>query len=122
MSATPGKTKHYQTHVVGSGDIVLVDGPGLVIPDLRMTKPSMVLAGILPIDTLTDPLPCIDLMLQKVPFAYIQVRKTRVYGTEVASLLLTLRSWVRFLAFPKIDFDDAEIFLLGLVRGKWTEA
>ena len=75
MSATPGKTKHYQTHVDGSGDIVLVDGPGLVIPDLRMTKPSMVLAGILPIDTLTDPLPCIDLMLQKVPFAYIQVRK-----------------------------------------------
>jgi hypothetical protein len=38
-----------------------------------MTKPSMVLAGILPIDTLTDPLPCVDLMLQKVPFTYIQV-------------------------------------------------
>jgi large subunit GTPase 1 len=72
VSATPGKTKHYQTHVIGSGDVVLVDGPGLVIPDLRMTKADMVLAGILPIDTLTDPLPCIDRLLQKVPFAYIQ--------------------------------------------------
>ena len=58
---------------MGSGDVVLVDGPGLVIPDLRMTKAHMVLAGILPIDTLTDPLPCIDLLLQKVPFAFIQV-------------------------------------------------
>ena len=73
VSATPGKSKHYQTHVVGSGEIVLVDGPGLVIPDLRMTKPSMLLAGMLPIDTLTDPLPCVDLLLQKMPFTYVQV-------------------------------------------------
>lgn len=71
VSATPGKTKHYQTHVL-KGEVVLVDGPGLVIPDLSMTKASMVLNGVLPIDNLTDWNPSMDLLLTQIPFAYIQ--------------------------------------------------
>ena len=38
VSATPGKTKHYQTHCVEGGTVTLADGPGLVIPDLSMSK------------------------------------------------------------------------------------
>ena len=38
VSATPGKTKHYQTHVLAGGTATLADGPGLVIPDLSMSK------------------------------------------------------------------------------------
>ena len=48
VSATPGKTKHFQTHVIG-GSCIFIDGPGLVIPNLSMTRASMVLGGILPI-------------------------------------------------------------------------
>ena len=44
MSATPGKTKHYQTHVLEGGTVTLADGPGLVIPNLSMSKADMVLA------------------------------------------------------------------------------
>merc|ERR1719150_3290401 len=44
VSATPGKTKHYQTHVIAGGGVTLVDGPGLVIPSLKMDKPEMVLS------------------------------------------------------------------------------
>lgn len=71
VSATPGKTKHYQTHVL-KGEVILVDGPGLVIPNLNMTKADMVLAGILPIDNLTDYLTSVDLLMTKLPFHYIQ--------------------------------------------------
>ena len=68
VSATPGKTKHYQTHVLQDGEIKLMDGPGLVMPNLSMTKADMVLGGILPIDNLTDFLPSVDLLLSKIPY------------------------------------------------------
>ena len=70
MSATPGKTKHFQTHVIG-GSCIFIDGPGLVIPNLSMTRASMVLGGILPIDTLNEFIPSMDLLLQKIPFAHL---------------------------------------------------
>ena len=66
VSATPGKTKHYQTHVLEGGTATLADGPGLVIPDLSMSKADMVLGGILPIDNLTDFGPSVDLLVTKV--------------------------------------------------------
>ena len=64
VSATPGKTKHYQTHVLKGGGVTLVDGPGLVIPNLKMTKQEMVLSGILPIDTLSNHVPVIEQLLR----------------------------------------------------------
>ena len=64
VSATPGKTKHYQTHVLAEGGVTLVDGPGLVIPSLHMDKSEMVLQGILPIDNLTQASPCIERLLE----------------------------------------------------------
>lgn len=75
VSATPGKTKHFQTHLVG-GSCVFIDGPGLVIPNLTMTKASMILAGILPIDNLTDYKPPMNLLLEKLPAKQL----TKHYG------------------------------------------
>ena len=71
VSATPGKTKHYQTHQL-KGEVILVDGPGLVIPNLSMTKADMIVHGILSIDHLTAYFPPMDLILQNIPLAYIQ--------------------------------------------------
>ena len=76
VSATPGKTKHYQTHSLQNGKIILVDGPGLVIPSFKMGKAEMVLAGILPIDNLTEYFTSIELLLTKLDFHAIR----RHYG------------------------------------------
>ncbi len=57
--------------------MVLVDGPGLVMPDLTKTKASMVLAGILPVDNLTDSEAPVDLLLSdNLPASIIE----RHYG------------------------------------------
>lgn len=49
VSATPGKTKHFQTLYLDS-DLLLCDCPGLVMPSFVLTKADMILNGILPID------------------------------------------------------------------------
>lgn len=49
VSATPGKTKHFQTLYLDT-DLLLCDCPGLVMPSFVLTKADMVLNGILPID------------------------------------------------------------------------
>lgn len=54
VSVTPGRTKHFQTILLG--DIVLCDCPGLVFPSFANTKAEMVCNGILPIDQLRDPI------------------------------------------------------------------
>lgn len=49
MSATPGKTKHFQTLLLDD-DLMLCDCPGLVLPSFVCTKADMIVHGILPID------------------------------------------------------------------------
>ncbi|GFR32473.1 large subunit GTPase 1 homolog [Trichonephila clavata] len=53
VSATPGKTKHFQTFLIDN-DLCLCDCPGLVFPNFVSTKAEMVINGILPIDQLTE--------------------------------------------------------------------
>merc|ERR1711874_555556 len=66
VSETPGKTKHFQTHVLGT-DLILCDCPGLVMPNFVVSKAHMVLNGILPIDQLRDHVPSVNQMLQNIP-------------------------------------------------------
>ena len=49
VSATPGKTKHFQTLKWGD-DVVLCDCPGLVFPSFANSKAEMMCCGVLPID------------------------------------------------------------------------
>jgi len=44
VAATPGKTKHFQTLLVGD-DLMLCDCPGLVLPKYASSKAEMVAAG-----------------------------------------------------------------------------
>ncbi|KAL1116655.1 hypothetical protein AAG570_005127, partial [Ranatra chinensis] len=53
VSATPGKTKHFQTLFL-TDRVVLCDCPGLVMPTLVASKADMVVGGILPIDQMRD--------------------------------------------------------------------
>lgn len=66
VSATPGKTKHFQTFYLDT-DIILCDCPGLVMPSFVFTKADMVLNGILPIDQMRDHVPPISLVTQRIP-------------------------------------------------------
>jgi len=111
VSATPGKTKHYQTHVLGGGaGVTLVDGPGLVIPSLHMTKPEMVLSGILPIDNLTEVMPCISQLLStRTPFAQV----VRHYGIMQSCLSKGFKDSAQFNNRESQQVLSA----LGLMRG-----
>ncbi|XP_031638283.1 large subunit GTPase 1 homolog [Contarinia nasturtii] len=66
VSATPGKTKHFQTLYLDQ-DILLCDCPGLVMPSFVLTKADMILNGILPIDQMRDHVPAVNMLLTQIP-------------------------------------------------------
>ncbi|XP_060829287.1 large subunit GTPase 1 homolog [Bombus pascuorum] len=66
VSATPGKTKHFQTLFLDK-DLLLCDCPGLVMPSFVCTKSEMILNGILPIDQMRDHVPPITLLGTLIP-------------------------------------------------------
>lgn len=66
VSATPGKTKHFQTLYLEK-DLLLCDCPGLVMPSFVSTKAEMILNGILPIDQMRDHVPAITLLATLIP-------------------------------------------------------
>ena len=66
VSATPGKTKHFQTLFLDN-DLLLCDCPGLVMPSFVCTKAEMILNGILPIDQMRDHVPPITLLGTLIP-------------------------------------------------------
>lgn len=66
VSATPGKTKHFQTLFVDK-ELMLCDCPGLVMPSFVCTKAEMILHGILPIDQLRDHVPAVSLLGILIP-------------------------------------------------------
>ncbi|KAG8216858.1 hypothetical protein J3R82DRAFT_7121 [Butyriboletus roseoflavus] len=66
VSATPGKTKHFQTiHL--SPTIVLCDCPGLVFPQFATTKAALVCDGVLPIDQMREYTGPVALVVRRIP-------------------------------------------------------
>ncbi|XP_066260673.1 large subunit GTPase 1 homolog isoform X1 [Euwallacea similis] len=66
VSATPGKTKHFQTLYLDN-DLMLCDCPGLVMPSFVFTKAEMILNGVLPIDQMRDHVPPVNLVSELIP-------------------------------------------------------
>lgn len=66
VSATPGKTKHFQTLYL-TEDVLLCDCPGLVMPSFVFTKAEMIINGILPIDQMRDHVPPVNLVATLIP-------------------------------------------------------
>lgn len=66
VSATPGKTKHFQTLYLDD-DLLLCDCPGLVMPSFVYTKGEMIINGILPVDQMRDHVPPINLISSLIP-------------------------------------------------------
>lgn len=79
VSATPGKTKHFQTLFLDQ-DLLLCDCPGLVMPSFVLTKADMVLNGILPIDQLRDHVPPVNVLCSQIPRHILEEK----YGIIIA--------------------------------------
>ena len=78
VSATPGKTKHFQTiHL--SPSVLLCDCPGLVFPNFATTKAELVCSGILPIDQLREFTGPAGLVARRIPLPFFEA----VYGVHV---------------------------------------
>ena len=78
VSATPGKTKHFQTiHL--SDKVVLCDCPGLVFPSFAATKAELVCAGVLPIDQLREYTGPGGLVAQRIPQPFLEA----IYGMKI---------------------------------------
>jgi hypothetical protein len=76
VSATPGKTKHFQTLVL-SDRVLLCDCPGLVFPNFSASKAELICAGILSIDQMRgDPIPPVSLVAGRIPASIFE----GVYG------------------------------------------
>eukprot|EP01135_Chromosphaera_perkinsii_P011378 Nk52_evm23s2391 gene=Nk52_evmTU23s2391 len=78
VSATPGKTKHFQTIHLDE-NIILCDCPGLVLPSFVSTKAEMVCNGILPIDQLRDSIGPVTLVCQRIPRRVLEL----TYGISI---------------------------------------
>ena len=72
VGATPGKTKHFQTLLIGDS-ICLCDCPGLVFPSFATTKAELVCCGVLPIDQLKDHMAPCALVCRRVPRPIFEV-------------------------------------------------
>ncbi|GAB1729743.1 hypothetical protein NU195Hw_g5698t1 [Hortaea werneckii] len=78
VSATPGKTKHFQTiHL--SDRVILCDCPGLVFPNFATTKAELVCNGVLPIDQLREYTGPAALVAQRIPQAFLEA----IYGMKI---------------------------------------
>ncbi|VDK37835.1 unnamed protein product [Taenia asiatica] len=75
VSATPGKTKHFQT-IFLQQDLQLCDCPGMVMPSFVYTQEDLVVAGILPIDEMRDYIAPIRIICEQIPREVL----TALYG------------------------------------------
>ncbi|XP_049944761.1 large subunit GTPase 1 homolog isoform X1 [Schistocerca serialis cubense] len=66
VSATPGKTKHFQTLFLMK-ELMLCDCPGLVMPSFALSKAEMVCWGVLPVDQMRDCVPPVALVASLIP-------------------------------------------------------
>lgn len=80
VSATPGKTKHFQT-ILLSDKVILCDCPGLVFPNFAYTNAELVCNGVLPIDQLREITGPAQLVSRRIPKFFIEA----VYGITIVT-------------------------------------
>ncbi|KAJ5663414.1 Large subunit GTPase 1 [Penicillium longicatenatum] len=78
VSATPGKTKHFQTLYL-SPEIMLCDCPGLVFPNFASTKADLVVNGVLPIDQQREFTGPAGIVAHRIPKHFLE----NIYGVKI---------------------------------------
>lgn len=75
VGSTPGKTKHFQTHLLSvdsESQLMLCDCPGLVFPNVSASRAELVVNGVLPIDQARDYVGPAALVAMRIPKAFLQ--------------------------------------------------
>ncbi|KAJ5795098.1 Ribosome biogenesis GTPase Lsg1 [Penicillium paradoxum] len=106
VSATPGKTKHFQTLYL-SPEIMLCDCPGLVFPNFATTKAELVVNGVLPIDQQREFTGPAGIVAKRIPKHFIEqvygvklrMRPTEEGGTGIPTASEVLRAYARARGF-----------------------
>lgn len=106
VSATPGKTKHFQTFYLDKS-LMLCDCPGLVMPTFVSTKAEMITNGILPIDHMTDCIPPTSIVCKNIPRAFLEyvygillpVSSEEVYPDRIPTAYELLSAYARIRGF-----------------------
>lgn len=115
VSATPGKTKHFQTiHL--SDQVILCDCPGLVFPNFATTKAELVCAGVLPIDQLREFTGPAGLVAQRIPLHFLEnvygmkipIRALEEGGTGTPTASEVLRSYARARGFATTGYGQPD--------------
>ncbi|KKY33083.1 putative ribosome biosis gtpase [Diaporthe ampelina] len=106
VSATPGKTKHFQTiHL--SENVILCDCPGLVFANFASTKAELVCNGVLPIDQLREFTGPAALVARRIPKSFLEalygitinMRPLEEGGTGIVTASEMLRAYARARGF-----------------------
>ncbi|KAI9715915.1 MAG: hypothetical protein M1828_000542 [Chrysothrix sp. TS-e1954] len=131
VSATPGKTKHFQTiHL--SDSVILCDCPGLVFPNFATTKAELVCNGVLPIDQLREYTGPAGLVAQRIPQSFLEavyglridIRPIEEGGTGIATAEEVLRAYASARGFSTTGLGQpdesraARYVLKDYVKGK----
>ena len=114
VSATPGKTKHFQTLLVGDA-VRLCDCPGLVFPSFTSSRGELVINGVLPISSCRDFIQPVRLICQRLPRALLRT----TYGLELGEITTRTqlllrhdgRKQVKHVVLPTKEFADASTAL-----------
>lgn len=131
VSATPGKTKHFQTLYL-SPTLLLCDCPGLVLPNFATTKAELVVNGVLPIDQLREFTGPAGLVASRIPKYFLEavygitinMRPLEEGGTGVPTASEVLRAYARARGFATTGLGQpdesraARFVLKDYVNGK----
>lgn len=123
-SATPGKTKHFQTIFLDK-QFCLCDCPGLVFPNFVSTKAELIINGILPIDEMTNHVPPVNLVACSFSRKYfesfygIRLRECedKLESEELLNALGYLRGFMTPRGLPDHP-KTARLLLKDFVNGK----
>jgi ribosome biogenesis GTPase A len=72
VSATPGKTKHFQTILLENSNITMCDCPGLVFPSFMITKSEMVCNGLLRVDEMKEIYGPTSIICRRIPSVVLE--------------------------------------------------
>ncbi|CAB3407955.1 unnamed protein product [Caenorhabditis bovis] len=129
VSATPGKTRHFQTIHIDS-QLCLCDCPGLVMPSFSFGRSEMFLNGILPVDQMRDHFSPTSLLLSRVPVHVIEsmysIMLPEMENPSAVNLLNSLAFMRGFMASSGVPDCSraARLLLKDVVNGRmvWAAA
>lgn len=81
VGATPGKTKHFQTHIL-SDDVMLCDCPGLVFPSFVNSTSEMLCCGVLSLAQMRAHIEPSKLLCRRIPKSILEA----TYGIKIPTL------------------------------------